>query len=124
MRTSNSFRVFTALTIIAIGLLSFVSTAEAKGHAKVHATTWTILTIEPPTSVSVGNPSMVVMHLALFKGEPVADQRVDLYVDGVRERTVKTDASGNVSVRVRRDVAGTYKLDAIFKGARHPMSLG
>jgi hypothetical protein len=121
MRTFKFFHVFTALVVLTISLLSFVPAVEAKTKTKGHALTWTILTLEPPTSVSVGNPTTVVMHLALFEGEPVADQRVELYVNGVHERTAKTDSTGDVSIRIRQDVAGTYKLEAYFKGARHPL---
>ena len=81
------------------------------------------MTIDPPTSVTVGNPSIVVIHLISSKGEPVANQRVELFVDGEHERTARTDSSGNVSVTVRRDEAGTYTLSAAFKGSKLP-SLG
>jgi hypothetical protein len=119
MRTSKFFHAFTMLTVIALSLCSFVSTAEAKGWATVGTT----LTIKPPESVTVGNPSIVVLHLVSSKGAPVFNQRVELLVDGVHERSARTDRSGNVSVRIRRDEVGTYQLSAVFKGSKIP-SLG
>ncbi len=119
MRTAIFFRVFTVFTVITVSLSSFVTAAKAYGSATVGTT----LTIEPPISASVGNPAVVVLHLVSSKGTPVVNQRVDLLVDGVRERTARTDTSGNVSIKVRRDEAGTYKLQAIFKGSKLP-SLG
>ena len=96
-----------------------VSAAGAEGYATVGTT----LTIAPPASVTVGSPSIVVMHLISSKNEPVANQRVELFVDGVHERTARTDAAGSVSIKVRRDLAGSYKLYATFKGSKLP-SLG
>ncbi|RPI94894.1 MAG: hypothetical protein EHM40_01170 [Chloroflexi bacterium] len=119
MRTSVFFHVFTVCTVIALSLCSFVSAAEAKGWATVGTT----LTIKPPQAVTVGNSATVVMYLVSSKGTPVANQRVELFVDGVRERAARTDAKGNISVRIRQDEAGTYKLSAVFKGSKLP-SLG
>ena len=119
MRYHPFIHTFTALTVITLSLFSLVSTVQAKGSATVGTT----LTFETPVPVSVGNPSTVVLQLISSKGEPVANQRVDLFVDGLRERSAKTDASGNASFRVRRDVAGAYALQATFKGSKLP-SLG
>jgi hypothetical protein len=108
-----------ALIVSAVSLFSFVTTARAYGSATVG----TNLTITPPVSVSVGDPAVVVLRLVSSKGQPVANQRVELFVDGVQERTARTDASGRVSIRVRRDEAGMYELYATFKGSKLP-SLG
>ena len=120
MKMYPLFRVCTALTIVLLGLFSFVSPVEAKVRA---ATVGTTLTIEPPIPVSVGNPAFIVLKLVSSKGEPVADQPIELLVNGIRERRARTDASGTATVRVTRDEAGTYALSAIFKGSKSP-SLG
>lgn len=120
MRINPIFRACMALTVIGLSLFSFASTAEAKPRA---ATVGTTLTIEPPTPVSVGNPAFIVLKLISSKGEPVADQPVELFVNGESERRVRTDASGTATVRVTRDLAGAYELSATFKGSRSP-SLG
>jgi hypothetical protein len=120
MRYSTVFRTFTSFIVVAASLFSFASIANAKG---AYATVGTTLTIEPPVSVSVGNPSTVVFRLVSTKGEPVVDQRIEIFVDGVRERSVRTDNKGMASVRIRRAVAGTYELSATFKGSKLP-SLG
>ena len=120
MKMYPIFRVCTALTIVLLGFLSFVSPAEAKVPA---ATVGTTLTIEPPIPVSVGNPAFIVLKLFSSKGEPVADQPIELLVNGIRERRARTDASGTATVRVTRDEADTYALSAIFKGSKSP-SLG
>ena len=120
MKIYPIFRVCTALTVIALSLFSFASTVAAKAPA---ATVGTTLTIEPPISVSVGNPSFIVMKLISSKGEPVPDQPIDLFVEGARERRARTDATGTATVRVARNTAGVYELSATFKGSKRP-SLG
>jgi hypothetical protein len=120
MKTYPIFRVCTVLTIIVLSLFSFASTAEAKAPA---ATVGTTLTIEPPIPVSVGNPSFIVLKLISSKGEPVVNQRVELFIDGKRERQTRTDATGTATIRVILDEAGTYALSATFKGSKSP-SLG
>jgi hypothetical protein len=120
MRIDPVFRAGIALTVIALSLFSSVSAAEAKDRA---ATVGTTLTIEPPVPVSVGNPAFIVLKLISTKGEPVADQPVELWVDGERERRTRTDATGTATIRVERGIAGTYALSALFKGSKSP-SLG
>jgi hypothetical protein len=119
MRTPRIFHVFTALMMISVSLFSFVSVAEARGYAAVG----TLLTIETPASVSVGSPSIVLIHLASIKGKPIDNQRVELFIDGVHARTARTNPAGNISLRILKESVGTYKLYAIFKGSRLP-SLG
>jgi hypothetical protein len=120
MKTHPLFRVCTALAIVLLGLFSFASTAEAKVPA---ATVGTTLTIEPPIPVSVGNPAFIVLKLISSKGEPVVDQQIELFVNDVRERRARTDATGTATVRVTSDEAGVYALSAVFKGSKSP-SLG
>ncbi|HJR79380.1 MAG TPA: hypothetical protein VJ821_04855 [Anaerolineales bacterium] len=114
------FRVCAVLTVIVLSLFSFASPVEAKARA---ATVGTTLTIEPPIPVSVGNPAFIVLKLISSKGEPVANQPIELFVNGERERRARTDATGTVTVRVIRDDADTYALSATFKGSKLP-SLG
>jgi hypothetical protein len=71
----------------------------------------------------VGNPSFITLKLVSSKGQPVANQPIELFVDGERERRVRTDSTGSATVRVTRDLAGTYALSASFKGSKLP-SLG
>lgn len=120
MRIYPIFRVCTLLTVLALSLFSFASTVAAKVPA---ATVGTTLTIEPPISVSVGNPAFIVLKLISSKGEPVVDQPIELFVDGVRERRARTDETGTATVRVTRETANTYALTATFKGSKLP-SLG
>jgi hypothetical protein len=119
MRTSKFLHVFTALAVVTISLFSMVSAAGAEGYATVGTT----LTIDSPTSVMVGSPTTIGLHLISSKNEPVANQRVELFIDGKHERTARTDSTGNVSMKITRDLAGSYKLFATFKGSKIP-SLG
>lgn len=119
MKHHQFFRVFTALSVVTLSFFSFALTAHAMGTATVGTT----LTFQPPTPVSVGNPSIIVVQLISSKGEPVENQPVELFVNGESERRARTDSAGNVSLTVRRNEAGTYALSAIFKGSRVP-SLG
>lgn len=120
MKLSSIFRVCAALAILVLSFFSFASTVEAKPLA---ATVGTTLTIEPLAPVSVGNPAFVVLKLISSKGEPVVDQPIDVFINGERERRARTDKTGTATVRVQRDVAGTYALSATFKGSKQP-SLG
>ena len=119
MKIYSLFRVYTVLTLLAVSFLSFVSTVSAKGTATVGTT----LTFEPLAPVSVGSPSFVLLKLVSSKGEPVVNQSIELFVDGVRLRRARTDDAGIAAMRVTRDVAGTYTLSATFKGSKLP-SLG
>jgi hypothetical protein len=120
MKIYPLFRVCAALTILLLSLFAFASPVEAKVPA---ATVGTTLTIEPPIPVSVGNPAFIVLKLVSSKGEPVADQPIEVLVNGIRERRARTDASGTATVRITRDEADTYALSAVFKGSKSP-SLG
>lgn len=120
MNIYSFFRVSAALTVILLSLFSFASAVEAKPLA---ATVGTTLTIEPPIPVSVGNPAFIVLKLVSSKGEPVVDQPVVLFVDGIQARQARTDATGTATMRVTRDKAATYALSATFKGSKSP-SLG
>src|SRR5688572_31346256 len=115
MKMYPLFRVCTTLTIVLLGLFSFVSPVEAKVPA---ATVGTTLTIEPPIPVSVGNPAFIVLKLVSSKGEPVVNQPIELFVDDIRERRVRTDSTGSATVRVTRALAGTYALSATFNGSK------
>ena len=119
MKHHRVFRLFTALAAVTLSFFSFALSVRAMGTATVGTT----LTFQPPVPVSVGNHSSIVLQLISSKGEPVANQRVELFVNGKSERQAKTDSSGTVTFKVLRDEAGTYALSAIFKGSRLP-SLG
>jgi predicted RNA-binding Zn-ribbon protein involved in translation (DUF1610 family) len=119
MKHHQLFRVFTALTVVTLSFFFFALTAQAMGTATVGTT----LTFQPPNPVTVGNPSIVVVQLISSKGESVANQPVELFVNGESARRSRTDSAGNVSVTVRLNEAGTYALSAVFKGSRVP-SLG
>lgn len=119
MKTSTPFHVFTVFIVTVASLFAFVPTARAIGSA----TTGTTLTILPPKAVTVGEMAAVDMRLISSKGNPVANQRVDLFINGVHQRAAKTDASGKVSIGMKLEEVGTYKLYATFKGSKFP-SLG
>ena len=119
MKHHQFFRVFTALMVVALSFFSFALTVQAMGTATVGTT----LTFQPPNPVTVGTPAIVVIQLISSKGEPVANQPVELFVNGESERRSRTDLAGNVSMTIRRNEADTYALSAIFKGSRIP-SLG
>lgn len=119
MKHNQIFRVFTALTLVSLSFFSFVLRVQAMEMATVGTT----LTFQPPNPVQVGSPAIVIVQLISSKGQPVENQRVQLFVNGKPERQGKTDPQGMVSLRVLRDEAGTYSLSATFKGSRAP-SLG
>jgi hypothetical protein len=115
MRTVKFFQVFSAILVIAVSLFSFVPVTEAKGYA-----VGSKLTIEPPPTIQVGGRSTVIMHLVTTKGEPIFNQRVDLFINGAHRRSARTDSSGNITIKLQENTVGTYKLYAIFRGSRVP----
>ena len=115
MRYHKFFHVCTALTVIILGLFSLVSGVQAKSAALV---TPTILTIQAAESVPVGESLPVVVQLTTSRGKPIVDEPIELFVDGELERRARTDATGNVSVGIRLDVVGTFKLNVVFKGSK------
>lgn len=120
MKSHLISRLFVSLAIVAISLSSFVSTAYAMPPL---ANVGTTLTIQPPDPVSVGNKATVLVQMMSSKGLPVANQPVEMFVNGVSLRRARTDSAGNVAFTIHRDEAGKYALNAVFKGSKLP-SLG
>jgi predicted RNA-binding Zn-ribbon protein involved in translation (DUF1610 family) len=120
MKYPLHFRMITMLMVLVLSLFAQLANAQAKGFALV-TTVLTIQTAAP--SIEIGGSTKVLIQLTSTNGEPVPDQPIELLVDGVLERRARTDATGNVTIKVKRDVVGTYVLTALFKGVRVP-SLG
>jgi len=90
----------------------------ALGKLQVVAPSRTVLTIQPPAPVITGSPATISAQLLTVSGQPVANQSVELYLNGERTRSVWTDGTGTASLRIGRDLpVGTYALEVIFNGA-------
>lgn len=113
MKHHLHFRIITVLTVIILSLFSQSANAQAKGSALVT----TAVTIQTAESVEVGGSSEVLVQLTSSIGQPISDQPIEFWMDGVLERRGRTDATGSVSIKIKRDVVGTYALTAIFKGS-------
>lgn len=120
MKSHFLSRILVAFSMAVISLGSFVAPAYAMPPLANVGTTLTILPHDP---VSVGNKATVVVQMMSSKGLPVANQSVEMYVNGISLRRAKTDSAGNVAFSIRREEAGTYTLNAVFKGSKLP-SLG
>ena len=119
MKNHLNFRILTVLTAIILSIFSHPANAQAKGSALV-ATTLTIQTAE---SIEIGSSSAVLIQLTSTKGQPIADQLIEYYVNGALERRGRTNAQGSLALKIQRDEVGTFTLNAIYKGLHSPTIL-
>ena len=85
---------------------------------QVVAPSRTVLTIQLLEPVTAGRSTNISAQLITVSGQPVVNESVEWYLNGVRTRRGRTDASGTALLRIGRDLrAGTYALGVIFDGA-------
>ena len=114
----NAFRapIWFALVLCIFFSISPVSPAQAGTLSRVA----TRLTISPLEPVVVGTRLTVIVHLTDIDGEiigAVGNEVLYLFVDGVQERRIRTDDSGEATFRIKNELsAGTHKVEVIYKG--------
>ena len=88
---------------------------QASTQWSVGATTLTVSLVAGGTPGSTR--SQVAAHLVDAAGKPVAKATIQFLVDGTRDGEAATDAAGNATWHIRRDLtAGAHKIDATFAG--------
>jgi protocatechuate 3,4-dioxygenase beta subunit len=86
-------------------------------------TQWTVgattLAVHPVAAGTAGGTRMQVQaHLVDAAGQPVAKATIQFLADGTRDGEAATDADGNATWHIRRDLtAGSHKIDAVFAGS-------
>jgi transposase-like protein len=104
-----------ALALAILWVFSTVSVA----HAGKPTLTTTLLKIQPLDPFVVGQQPIVFVRLTTAMGKPIPDKAVELFLNEIHERTARTDVTGTVSFRIRRNLpAGTYTLRATWGGSQ------
>jgi hypothetical protein len=96
-----------ALALLAVLLVG----APARG-----AELATELTIRPVGEVVVGDRGVVAVQLATAGGEPLADEPVELSLDGTYLRRMRTNARGVATFTLPSLDAGEHAVTAVFPG--------
>ena len=87
------------------------------GHAQAADPVAVQLSFRPIEPVGVGVGTTVIVDLRFASGPVLADEPVELSVDGVYYRRERTDVSGAVSFPIPNDlVAGEHQLSAFYPG--------
>jgi hypothetical protein len=78
----------------------------------------TTLAVQPVAGGTPGSTrQQVTAHLVDAAGKPVAKATIQFLADGTRDGEAATDADGNATWHIRRDLAaGAHKIDATFAG--------
>ena len=73
--------------------------------------------IEPLRPLALGDHPTIIVHLTTEFNNPIPNQPIVIFVDGVRKAQGRTDSHGIVSIPLRyRFDAGTYKIKAVYGG--------
>jgi len=111
-----SVRACFGLALAILCVFSTVSVAQADGPVA------TLLTISPLEPFVVGKNPTIIAHLTDAAGKiigAVDNEVVYLFVDGVKERRVRTDSTGTATFSIRRDLSvGTYNIRVVYEGTR------
>ena len=101
-----------ACTLVLLNSLSAVHSSAAQ------ELTATVLYMESPQPVVVGELIAITVHLSTSAGDPVASQQVMVFLDAFQTSVGLTDASGVAIVAFRHELdAGTYELKAAYDGS-------
>jgi len=118
MKISRRY-LLTALTVTILSLFSSVTAAQASGlvfSPKPQAKPANLI-IEPLRPLALGDHPTIIVHLTAQYGQPIPNQPILIYVDGVRKAEGRTDSRGLASILLRyKFPAGTFKVRAIYPG--------
>ena len=111
--------MLTALTVALLSLFSSVFAAEALGSVfspKPQGKPVNLV-IEPLKPLALGDHPTITVHLTAQYGQPIPNQPILIYVDGVRKAEGRTDSRGLASILLRyKFPAGTFNVRAIYPG--------
>jgi DNA-binding protein HU-beta len=89
----------------------------AVGHVQAAVPVAVRVSFRSVTPVEIGNGTTVVVDLRLASGSALANEPVELSLDGAYYRRGRTDASGAVSFPIPNNlVAGSHPLKAVYPG--------
>jgi hypothetical protein len=110
----NSFqRLWLIFIGIWLALLSFTTPAFASELSRRPAN----LTLDPLKPLVVGDHPTIIAHLNAEFGQPIANQPIIIFIDGIRKGQGRTDTRGIASITLRyKFSAGTYHIRAVYPG--------
>jgi predicted RNA-binding Zn-ribbon protein involved in translation (DUF1610 family) len=110
-------RIFSIFVVLVLGILNFFPLASNVQAGK-YRVTGTLLKFEMPKSAKVAESMLVDVQLTTYAGQPIADQTIHFYIDGVKVRSAKTNFAGRTSMVLKQDQVGTYLFRAVYTGSR------
>ena len=110
-------RIISLVIVLALAILNFFPFASSAQAGK-YRNTGTLLKIVLPQSAKVGDALLVDIQLITYSGQPIPNQTIHYYLDGVKVRSSKTNFAGRTSVVLRQDQIGTYLFMAVYSGSR------
>ncbi len=114
-------RVAVLLALGVVALFAFAGPAAAQSPQR----TGSILRLEPPAPMAVGDEGAAVAHLTTSSGAPIAGAAVEFFVQGQRVGRERTDGSGTATAQLRDGLAaGSYQLTAVYDGQPSRRILG
>jgi hypothetical protein len=97
-------------------VLGLVVVLASAGHARAAGEAAVQVSIRPVETVVIGRAPTVVVDLRVG-GSVLADEPIELSVDGTYYRRERTGSAGSASFTLPKDlVAGTHRLTAVYPG--------
>jgi hypothetical protein len=118
MKNLKALRI--VLIVVLAAILAFFplapsASARGTGHKREHNAT--MLKIQKPFSVTIGQHTLIEIQLFTRGGYPIENQTVRLLVNGAKVRTLRTNFMGVASVDFNPQQAGTAIITAIYDGS-------
>ena len=75
------------------------------------------LTLEPLQPLVIGDHPTIIAHLTAEFGQPIKNQPIFFFVNGVRKGETRTDSRGIAAITLKYKFdAGTYRIEAVYPG--------
>jgi predicted RNA-binding Zn-ribbon protein involved in translation (DUF1610 family) len=112
----KNHRIISICVLLVLAILNFFPLASPAQAGKYNLT-GTLLKIELPKSAKVAESMLVDVQLVTYGGQPVPNQTIHFYLNGIKVRSSKTNFAGRTSMVLRQDQMGTYLLRVVYTGS-------
>lgn len=107
-------RLFSIMVLASLGLFAYAIPAQASPALQGRPAN---LAIEPLQPVVIGTHPVITVHLTAEFGQPIANQPIIIFIDGIRKAEGKTDSRGIASIPLKYIFpAGTYHIQVVYPG--------
>jgi hypothetical protein len=107
-------RFLSILILACLGVLGFATPAHASSTLQGRPAN---LAIEPLQPVIIGTHPVITVHLTAEYGQPIRNQPIIIFIDGLRKAEGRTDSRGIASIPLKyKFAAGTYHIEAVYPG--------